>query len=86
MRSKFVTGAAVTDLGTLAPFFPGSTLTVLEVAGAVNTLQESDAATGPFSTIPGAAAVAANGAVDVVISKRYVAIEDGSGKFVILGN
>lgn len=84
MRSKNVLNAAVTDLGTVDPFARGSTVVVLNTATAANTLQESDSASGPFTTIPGAAAVPAGQSVDVVISKRYVAIEDGSGTFVLL--
>ena len=86
MRTKNVLNATVTDLGLGSPFGPSAKVSVLNTAAAANTLQESDASTGPFTTIPGAAAIPAAQAVDVVISKRYVAIEDGSGSFVLFQN
>lgn len=86
MRSKNVSGNTATDLGVKDPFTRGATVTVLNTGASADTLQESDASTGPFSTIPGAASIAAGTAVDVVISKRYVAIENGAGNFVLFGN
>lgn len=86
MKVKNVLNATVTDLGLGAVFGNGATAVILNTAAAANTLQESASESGPFETIPGAAAIPAGQAVEVVISERYVAIEDGSGTFVILQN
>lgn len=86
MKIKNVSGAAVTDLGVKDPFTRGASLVVINLGASPDTLQESDASTGPFTTVSGANAVASLTGVEVVISKRYVAIENGAGNFVILGN
>jgi hypothetical protein len=86
MRLKNVINATVTDLGNKIPFGAGGTVVVLNLAAAANTLQQSAASTGPFATIPGAAAIPAGQGVEVTITERYVAVEDGSGLFVILAN
>lgn len=87
MRVKNVTAAVVTDLGIgpQPPSGSGGNAIVLNLGAGAATLQESDASTGPFSTISGAAAIASNTAVNVKISKRYVAIEAGAGNLVLLG-
>lgn len=90
MRSKNVTGATVTDLGTDVPFLPNYTAVVLNTGASTDTLQFGDAATGPFTTgktVDGAlATIAAGQSAEVVISGRYCAIENGAGTFVILSN
>lgn len=83
MRSKNISGSAVTDLGTTAPFLPGYTITVLNTGTSADTIQFGDASTGPFNT---AAVVAAGQATDVKIAGRYAAIENGAGTMVLLGN
>jgi hypothetical protein len=74
MRSKNISGATVTDLGTI---------TVLNTGTSADTIQFGDSATGPFNT---AAVVAAGQATDVKIAGRYAAIENGAGTLVLLGN
>jgi hypothetical protein len=86
MKIKNVTGAAVTDLGELHPFVAGSSVVVLNTGSSADTLQQSASASGPFATVPGAAAIAAGQGVEVVITERYVAIENGAGTLVLLQN
>lgn len=83
MRTKYVSGATVTDLGTTAPFLPGYTAVVVNTGTSADTLQLGDASTGPFNT---AAVVPAGCAVEFQITARYAAIENGAGTLVILGN
>ncbi len=90
MRSKNISGATVTDLGTLIPFLQNYTAVVLNTGTSADTIQFGDSATGPFSTgktVAGANAVIGAGqAEEVVISGRYAAIENGAGTLVVLGN
>jgi hypothetical protein len=90
MHGKFVTGVTVTDLGTKTPYLEGSTITVTNPGSSAATLQFGDASTGPFSTgkqPDGSTAVcAAGGAIDVVVSGRYAALEGGSGQLQLLAN
>lgn len=83
MRVKNVVNAVVTDMGTLVPFVPNNTVVVINMSAAQNTLQSSDSASGPFNTI---AVIPALTGVEVVLDKRYLAIEDGAGNFVIIQN
>jgi len=83
MRSKNITGSAVTDLGTTAPFLPGYTVTVVNTGTSADTIQFGTASTGPFNT---AAVIAAGQAADVIVQGRYAAIENGAGTMVVLGN
>ena len=90
MRTKAVLGAVVTDLGDEAPFLPNYTAVVVNTGSSADTLQFGDASTGPFNTgrqpDGSLATVAAGGSIEVVISGRYAAIENGAGSLVILGN
>lgn len=90
MHGKYVTGATVTDLGTKTPYLEGSVITVTNPTTSAATLQFSDASTGPFSTGKqpngSTAVVAAGGAIDVVVSGRYAAIENATGQLQLLGN
>lgn len=91
MRTKYVTGVTVTDLGTTIPFVPGSSVSVLNPGSSAATLQFGDASTGPFSTgstFAGAAAVIpAGGSLEnVKIAGRYAALEGGSGQLQIIQN
>lgn len=91
MRTKYVTGITVTDLGTTLPFVPGSSVSVLNPGSAAATLQFGDASTGPFTTgrtFGGAAAVIpAGGSLENVrVAGRYAAIEGGSGQLQIVQN
>lgn len=91
MRTKFVTGATVLDLGDDAPFLPNYTIVVTNPnTSSTRTLQFGDSATGPFNTaktVDGAnAVVPAGGSMEVVISGRYAVIEAGAGTLVLLGN
>ncbi len=83
MRTKYLSGAAVTDLGNTAPFLPGYTAVVVNTGTSTDTLQMGDASTGPFST---AVVVPAGCSVEFEITNRYAAIENGAGTLVILGN
>ena len=83
MRTKYVSGAAVTDLGTTAPFLPGYTAVAINTGTSADTLQLGDASTGPFDTV---AVIPAGGSVEFEITARYAAIENGAGTIVILGN
>ena len=91
MRGKYVTGAVVTDLGTLLPFLPGCSVLVQNPGATAASLQFSDASTGPFvtgKTQSGAQADVAAGGVlnDVVISGRYAALAGGSGQLQLVQN
>lgn len=91
MRTKYVTGSTVTDLGTTIPFVDGSPVCLLNPTASAVTLQFGDASTGPFTTgrtQSGAlATVPAGGSLEnVVISGRYAAIENGTGQVQILQN
>ncbi len=89
MRTKYVTGSTVLDLGTTIPFVPGSAVNLLNPTAASVTLQFADASTGPFSTgrtASGAPAVVpAGGSLEnVIVSGRYAAIENGTGQIQIV--
>jgi len=90
MHGKYVTGVTVTDLGTVTPYLEGSVITVTNPGSSAATLQFGDASTGPFNTgrTPSGAlaSVAAGGAIDVVVSGRYAALEGGSGQLQLLAN
>ena len=90
MRAKYVTGVTVTDLGAKAPFLQNYTAVVVNANTSARTLQFGDASTGPFNTgrqpDRSLATVPAGGAIEVVISGRYAALEGGSGQLIILGN
>lgn len=90
MRTKYVSGATVTDLGTDAPFLENYTAVVINTGTSDDTLQFGDASIGPFTTGKqpdgSLAAVPAGCSIEVVISGRYAAIENGAGTLVILGN
>lgn len=90
MRTKAVLAAVVTDLGTDTPFLEGTTVVVVNTGSSADTLQFGDASTGPFSTgrqpDGSLATVAAGGSIEVVISGRYAAIENGAGSLVLLNN
>lgn len=90
MRAKYVTGVTVTDLGTEVPFLPNYTLAALNPTASSVTLQFGDASTGPFNTGAqpdgSAAVIPAGGAIEVVVSGRYAAIENGTGQIQLLGN
>jgi hypothetical protein len=90
MRCKQIQGATVTDLGDEAPFLPNYTAVCVNTGSSADTLQFGDASTGPFNTAKPPdgtnAVIPAGGAVEVVISGRYAAIENGAGSLVILGN
>ncbi len=83
MRTKYVSGAAVTDLGTTAPFLTGYTAVVVNTGTSADTLQLGDASTGPFNT---AVVVPAGCSAEFQITGRYAAIENGAGTMVIVGN
>jgi hypothetical protein len=83
MRTKYLSGAAVTDLGNEAPFLPNYTVVVINTGTSADTLQFGDSSTGPFNT---AAVVPAGCSVEVEIAGRYAAIENGAGTMVIVGN
>jgi hypothetical protein len=83
MRTKYVSGAAVTDLGTTAPFLPGYTAVAINTGTSADTLQLGDESTGPFDTV---AVIPAGCSVEFEITARYAAIENGAGTIVILGN
>ena len=92
MRTKYVTGATVTDLGTTIPFVPGSVVAVANPGSSAATLQFGDASTGPFSTAhtadgATAAVIPAGGTLEnVLVSGRYAAIEGGSGQLQLYQN
>ena len=91
MRTKYVTGVTVTDLGTTLPFVPGSSVTALNPTASAVTLQFGDASTGPFNTgrtFGGAAAVIpAGGSLENInVSGRYAAIENGVGQVQLIQN
>lgn len=83
MRCKNVINNTVTDLGTLVPFVANNSAVVINMTNAANTLQSGDSAAGPFNTI---AVIPALTAVEVVLNKRYLAIEDGAGNFIVIQN
>ncbi len=83
MRTKYVSGAAVTDLGNEAPFNVGYTAVAINTGSNADTLQLGDAEAGPFNTV---AVIPAGCSVEFEISGRYAAIENGAGTIVILGN
>lgn len=83
MRTKYVSGAAVTDLGNEAPFLPGYTAVVINTGTSADTLQLGTSAAGPFATV---AVVPAGCSAEFEITGRYAAIENGAGTLVILGN
>lgn len=89
MRTKYVTGSTVLDLGTTIPFVPGSAINLLNPTASSVTLQFGDASTGPFNTgrtAGGAPAVVpAGGSLEnVIVSGRYAAIENGTGQIQIV--
>lgn len=89
MRTKYVTGVTVTDLGTTIPFVPGSAVNLLNPTASTVTLQFSDSATGPFDTAKTAAGVnavvPAGGSLEnVIVSGRYAAIEQGVGQIQLV--
>ncbi len=91
MRTKFITGATVLDLGTKIPFVVNNTIVAVNPnTSTARTVQFGDASTGPFNTGKqpdgSAASVPAGGSIEVVISGRYAAIEAGAGTVVRLGN
>jgi hypothetical protein len=91
MRTKYLSGAAVTDLGTTIPFVPGSSVSALNPTASAVTLQFGDASTGPFntgSTFGGAPAVIPAGASleNIQVSGRYAAIENGTGQIQLVQN
>lgn len=83
MRTKYVSGAAVTDLGTEAPFLPGYTAVVVNTGSSDDTLQLGTDEAGPFDTV---VTVSAGCSAEFEITGRYAAIENGAGTLVILGN
>lgn len=85
MRTKYVTGAVVTDLGTLLPFVPNNNVIALNPTAAAVTLQMGDAATGPFHTVEGGV-IPAGGSAKVAIEGRYAAIEGGVGQIQLVQN
>lgn len=91
MRTKYVTGATVLDMGTTLPFVPGSSVSALNPTASAVTLQFGDASTGPFSTAQtfgGAPAVIpAGGSLENInVHGRYAAIENGVGQIQIVQN
>ncbi len=90
MYTKYVTGATVLDLGTKLPFVPNYVLTALNPTASAVTLQFGDASTGPFTTAKtrqGAnAVIPAGGSVEVVVSGRYAAIENGVGQIQLVSD
>jgi hypothetical protein len=83
MRTKYVTGATVTDLGTTLPFVPNNDVVALNPTASAVTLQFSTAATGPFAT---AAVIPAGASTKVSIAGRYAAIENGVGQVQLIQN
>lgn len=84
MKSKYITGVTVLDLGTKAPFLANYTVSVINPHDSTaRTIQFSDASTGPFSN---GTVIPAGGAVDVEIKGRYAALEGGAGTLILLGN
>ncbi len=91
MRSKYVTGATVTDMGTTFPFVVGNSVVVANPTTSAATLQFGQSSTGPFQTAKtqsGAnAVVPAGGSIEnVVIHGRYAAIENATGQLQIFQN
>jgi hypothetical protein len=89
MRTKYVTGSTVLDLGTTIPFVEGSAVNLLNPTASAVTLQFGSASTGPFSTGATAggspAVVPAGGSLEnVIVSGRYAAIENGTGQIQIV--
>lgn len=90
MRTKYITGVTVLDLGTNAPFLQNYTLCAINPnTSSARTVQFGDASTGPFNTGKqpdgSAAVVPAGGSIEVVVSGRYAALEGGAGTVVLLG-
>lgn len=83
MRAKSVSGAAVTDLGTEAPFLPNYTVVAVNTGSSSDTLQFGTASTGPFSN---GTIIPAGEAREVEVKGRYAAIENGAGTIVLLAN
>jgi type 1 fimbria pilin len=90
MRTKFVTGAVVTDLGVTSPFLPGYTVVAANPTASAVTLQLGDASTGPFATAkqPNGtnAVIPAGGSIEVQLTARYAAIENGVGQIQLFQN
>lgn len=89
MRTKYVTGVTVTDLGNTIPFVENSAINVLNPGSGAATLQFGDASTGPFSTartFGGTAAVIPAGGTleNVRVHGRYAALEGGSGQLQLV--
>jgi len=70
-------------LPTEAPFLPGYTVVVANFSATAETLQSGETLNGAYDTI---AVVPASSAVEVVLNKPFVQIEDGSGILVLLAN
>lgn len=91
MRTKYVTGVTVTDLGNTIPFVPGSSVSALNPTASAVTLQFGDSATGPFQTAKTFAGVAAvipaGGSLENInVHGRYAAIENGVGQVQLVQN
>ena len=89
MRTKYVTGVTVTDLGTTIPFVANSAVNVLNPYSSTCTLQFCDSATGPFSTAQTfggtPAVIPAGGSLENVrVHGRYAAIEQGAGQLQLV--
>lgn len=89
MRTKYVTGATVLDMGTTIPFVPGSAVNALNPTASSVTLQFGDSATGPFSTaktFDGVnAVIPAGGSLENInVHGRYAAIENGVGQIQLV--
>lgn len=83
MKVKRISGAAVTDLGTKAPFLPNYTVVVINTTDNADTIQFSSASTGPFSQ---GTVIPANSGVEVEVKGRYAAIENGAGDLIVLAD
>jgi hypothetical protein len=91
MKTKYVTGATVLDLGAKHPFVANNTIVVVNPnTSSARTLQFSAASTGPFATGAQpdgtAAIVPAGGSIEVVVGGRYAALEAGAGTLILLAS
>jgi hypothetical protein len=91
MKTKYITGITVLDLGTEAPFTANNTVVAVNPnTSSARTVQFATAAAGPFSTGAqpdgSAAIVPAGGSIEVVLSERYAALEGGAGTVILLAN
>lgn len=88
MYAVNISGNTVTDLGA-APNPGGGAYAkfiAINLHSAAVSVQEADASTGPFTDVEGSegAGIAVNQSAELIVKKRYLALEGGAGQVVML--